>query len=338
MLDAVVIRPPGRHVRCARCQTTWYQEPALDLGAESMLRGPVEPVTDKARMLPPPSIRSTSLPRDHISQFEEDNQSGYRDRQRDLTRDLNRDLPREAGRDAGRDIGRDIARDFAREIPRDVTRDAPREVTREISRDSLRDMGRNLDRRETEIERGRDPEAGPGFQNADRRFETHDIDDELSRRERRNEREISKGKSSRWWVGIAAIMALVLGLGWVGDAYREQIVMAAPQTAGVYELFGYKVNARGLDFEGVTYAREIDNGVAVLAIRGQIVNLTNNELPVPKVKVTVRDADKRDLYQWTFVPETAKLTGKGRTAFATRLESPPPDAWDLEIRFAKAGE
>ena len=133
--------------------------------------------------------------------------------------------------------------------------------------------------------------------------------------------------------------ALVMVAGIVGVQFREQIVKIEPATASLYERLGYgEINSRGLDFEGVTYAREIDNGVTVLAIRGQIVNVSDRELPVPPVRVTVRDADKRDLYQWTFTPETPKLTPKSRADFTTRLESPPPDAWDLEIRFAKAGE
>jgi hypothetical protein len=75
-----------------------------------------------------------------------------------------------------------------------------------------------------------------------------------------------------------------------------------------------------------------------LAIRGQIVNASDRELPVPKVQVTVRDADKQQLYKWSFPPDMSKLGAKSRAPFSTRLESPPPEAWDLDIRFAKPGE
>ncbi len=57
-LGAGDIRPPGRHVRCARCQHTWFQEPSDDL--PTPIPVPVEepehvgPITDRSRMLGPP--------------------------------------------------------------------------------------------------------------------------------------------------------------------------------------------------------------------------------------------------------------------------------------------
>src|SRR6185436_7543058 len=59
LLEAGVVQPPGRQVRCARCTHTWFQDsaPASDLPKPVLMEEPDVPhgpVTDKSRMLPPP--------------------------------------------------------------------------------------------------------------------------------------------------------------------------------------------------------------------------------------------------------------------------------------------
>src|SRR5436190_5289885 len=57
LLEAGVVQPPGRQVRCARCTHSWFQEPAPDLPKPVLMEEPDVPrgpVTDKSRMLPPP--------------------------------------------------------------------------------------------------------------------------------------------------------------------------------------------------------------------------------------------------------------------------------------------
>ncbi len=69
LLEAGVVRPPGRQVRCARCQHMWFQEPSQDLPTPIPI--PVEeqvftgPITDRSRMLGPPPAEPAmhSLPR-----------------------------------------------------------------------------------------------------------------------------------------------------------------------------------------------------------------------------------------------------------------------------------
>lgn len=354
VLDAAVLRPPGRHVRCARCQTTWFQEPALDLGAEAMIPEPArEPVSDKSRMLPaPPRIGAQT-------ERETADAGGYRDRQRDLARDLDRDLPRDSlprdslsrdplSRDSGRDGLRDPLRDGGQ---RDVVREALGQepsyapappVTREITRESMRDMSRDLDRREPAHDRGRF-EPAPNLRSGDIAFdEPQRSEPSVDRRrvadDRRRGDDRTKRGSSGLLIGGGMFLALIAGIAFVADSMHEQIVEVFPSTRGIYSMLGYSATPRGLDFADISYAKEIENGVTVLAIRGQIVNVTDREVAVPKMRVTVSDSEKQKLYQWTVPPDRSKVGPKSRIPLSIRLESPPPEAWYLDIRFAKAGE
>lgn len=337
VLDATVLRPPGRHVRCARCQTTWFQEPALDLGAEAMIPETArEPVSDKSRMLPaPPRIGAQA-------EREVPDMGGYRDRQRDLARDLDRDLPRETGRDGHRDPLRDPPqRDVVREALGHDSNYGSQPVTREISRDVVRDMGRELDRRDHSQDRRFEP--APVIRSGDIAFDEPVRSDPSTERrrvsdDRRRGEERKKGGMSGLLIGGGMFLSLLAGVAFVADSMHAQIVEVFPGTRGIFSMLGYAPAQRGLDFANITHGKEIENGVTVLAIRGQIVNVTDHEVAVPKMRVTVSDSEKQKLYQWTVPPEQTKIGPKSKIPLSIRLESPPPEAWYLDIRFAKAGE
>jgi predicted Zn finger-like uncharacterized protein len=134
------------------------------------------------------------------------------------------------------------------------------------------------------------------------------------------------------WVGLIAII-LLIGLSAV--RYRQEIAAIWPQSAGVYEKLGMPVKMLGLDFEGVNYHRESEDGQLVLAVTGQIVNKGARELAVPQsVRVTLSDAANHELYHWNFKPPVSSLRAGQISSFTTRLSSPPAGARHLEVRFA----
>ena len=137
------------------------------------------------------------------------------------------------------------------------------------------------------------------------------------------------------WVGLFALLA---GIIWAAAAYRQQVVAVLPQSASLYSKLGLQTNAGGLRFDSVQYHEEIQDGQPVLAITGRLMNVSRRELPVPQVRVTLTDNDKRELYHWNFVPDVMTLRPGQATRFVTRLSSPPAAARHLDLRFAKAGE
>ncbi|MEI9996264.1 MAG: DUF3426 domain-containing protein [Rhizomicrobium sp.] len=148
----------------------------------------------------------------------------------------------------------------------------------------------------------------------------------------------------RWLSGVALaggwvlLVGLVVVIGWAAVSFRDSIATWLPQTSSFYAAAGLPVNARGIDFTDVGRAIETEDGQQVLAVTGKIVNRSNHELTVPLVRVALFDADRHELYHWTFVPGVSTLKPGQVAKFRTRLSSPPAGTHDLEIRFAQAGE
>ena len=136
--------------------------------------------------------------------------------------------------------------------------------------------------------------------------------------------------------GWAGLIAVVLLIGFSAVRYRQHIASIWPQSAGVYTRLGLPVSAGGIDFRNVDYKRESEDGQPVLLVTGQIVNLSGRELPIPQtVRVTLTDADNRELYHWPFKPTATTLKAGGSLPFRTRLSSPPAAARFAVVTFAK---
>jgi predicted Zn finger-like uncharacterized protein len=136
--------------------------------------------------------------------------------------------------------------------------------------------------------------------------------------------------------GWAGLVAVVLLIGYSAVRYRQDIAAIWPQSAAVYSGVGLKVNAGGIDFRNVAYKRESEDGQPVLVVTGQIVNLASRELPIPQaVRVTLTDADNRELYHWPFKPSAPTLKAGGVLPFRTRLTNPPAAARFAVVTFAK---
>jgi predicted Zn finger-like uncharacterized protein len=115
---------------------------------------------------------------------------------------------------------------------------------------------------------------------------------------------------------------------------RETFVALAPQTAKLYAALGLPVNLRGLEFASVNTAMGMDEDQPVLIVQGEIRNIRSASVDVPPIRVMLRGADGRDIYEWTAdAPRTTLGTGE-TVVFRTRLASPPTDGRDVVVRFA----
>ncbi len=142
---------------------------------------------------------------------------------------------------------------------------------------------------------------------------------------------------TRWRMGQVAGFAglgLFVGLTLLAlYSFKEELVAAWPATASLYAVLNEPVNPQRMEFQNVSYEHQYENGLPVLSISGEVVNVGDARLSVPRVRVGLRDEGQNELYAWTFALPEPDLDPSETAEFVTRLSSPPIDARDLEIRF-----
>ena len=133
------------------------------------------------------------------------------------------------------------------------------------------------------------------------------------------------------WLGLVVVVLLI---GWAAVSYRQEVAALWPQSATLYSALGLPVNAHGIAFTDVAYHSETEDKETVLAVTGNLVNISGRELAVPPVRVTLTDIDGRELYHWEFTPDVSVLRAGQSAKFLTRLSSPPKGARRLKVQFA----
>jgi len=132
-----------------------------------------------------------------------------------------------------------------------------------------------------------------------------------------------------WLIGVLVILIVASAV--IG---RNEIVAGFPASATIYQTLGLPVTLQlGLQFEGVESRRLEEGGIAVLVVEGAVVNVTDQERPVPPIRVTLLDGTGRRLQQELFQAEAAQLDGGGRTTFSGRLVNPAEQARTFSVTF-----
>ena len=137
-------------------------------------------------------------------------------------------------------------------------------------------------------------------------------------------------RCARWLALAAAVLAPVL----VMLLLPQQVARAFPPALRLYAIAGLDINLRGLEFRNVGQQHLFADKVRVLAIQGEIVNVSGREQHIPVIQFTLRDWRKAAIYEWSLKPATRPIKAGEVSTFLTRLASPPEAAEAVEIRFA----
>ena len=137
------------------------------------------------------------------------------------------------------------------------------------------------------------------------------------------------------WGAFAAAMAVPVILAAI---FPETVVRAAPATVSAYEALGKDINIYGIDLRRIEMQHMVVEGARVLAVKGEIVNISGGSRKIPSLRFGLRDAASTEVYQWTLDSGARPLKAGEVTSFVTRVASPPETARHLQIRFAHADE
>ena len=140
--------------------------------------------------------------------------------------------------------------------------------------------------------------------------------------------------AAMWSLLVVAIVG-VLGAGF---ALRDVIIQTWPAAESLYRLAGIQdaVPGAGLNLRNASQKWSSRDGVRVLTVEGEIVNVSEDVREVPKIQGVLFDKDNRELQRWTFsAPESRLLPGEN-VAFRTELENPAAGATKLTVVFAQS--
>lgn len=141
------------------------------------------------------------------------------------------------------------------------------------------------------------------------------------------------GGGWRAWVLLLFFIAAIALAGWYG---RERIVEAWPAAARIYATLGIGGGAPrefGLVLRELNSTTTTEDGVNVLSISGEVANVIAEARPAPKLRVILRDAEKRAIREWTHDLDAGEIPPGGNRRFTTSLRDPPAEARDLEVTF-----
>jgi predicted Zn finger-like uncharacterized protein len=139
-----------------------------------------------------------------------------------------------------------------------------------------------------------------------------------------------KAKSRSPLALVAILLVCVMTYGVVS---RQSVVRAAPELASLYAAIGIPVNLRGLEFQNIRTKQEIHEGITVLSIEGEVENIVNRAVELPRVRLSVLGENGVEIYSWTALLPRSILYPHERVSFKSRLASPPAAADRIMVRF-----
>ncbi|MCF4124154.1 zinc-ribbon domain-containing protein [Methylobacterium sp. SyP6R] len=147
----------------------------------------------------------------------------------------------------------------------------------------------------------------------------------------------AKAAPARRRLAVAALA--VAGCAAIGlslmPAGRAAIVRALPQTARLYAGIGLPVNLRGLTFRDVAAYQVPDaSGVGRLVVEGDVVSASKEAVPVPPLRVELRDEHGQVIFRWTAEAPRDRLEPEESARFRAELPNAPAKGRAVLVRFA----
>ena len=135
--------------------------------------------------------------------------------------------------------------------------------------------------------------------------------------------------AAAWAVFFSVISGVALAL----VTLRSEIMAALPGTTSLYRAIGFDVAESGIDFADVSYRWTVAQGKPMIEVKGQVVNVTDRRLTVPRVLINVRDSQSSDAVKVTASVPTESLAPRESANFTLEFVSPPKNISQIELEF-----
>ncbi len=116
---------------------------------------------------------------------------------------------------------------------------------------------------------------------------------------------------------------------------RTSVIALFPPAAKLYSMVGLSVAPPGLGLEirKTSPRRDVENGVPVLIVEGEVANISNVAVDVPKLKVMLNDKGGNEVQSWTFSVTEPRLMPGASETFRTSIERPSTSAANVAMDF-----
>ena len=135
--------------------------------------------------------------------------------------------------------------------------------------------------------------------------------------------------AAAWAMFFSVISGVALAL----VTLRSDIMAALPGTSSLYRAIGFDVAESGIDFADVSYRWTVAQGKPMIEVKGQVVNVTDRRLTVPRVLINVRDSQSSDAVKVTASVPTESLAPRESASFTLEFMSPPKNISQIELEF-----
>jgi hypothetical protein len=130
----------------------------------------------------------------------------------------------------------------------------------------------------------------------------------------------------RFFLPLLIVFALVAP----AEAERPQRLSDRPApTVKLVPSLGWRLSA--------VATTDVQDGVDVLMIEGDVFNAGGSERPSPKIHIAVQDGAGRDIYRWTVPTDQDRIKPGDYAPFRARLESPPRDMERVVVSVGQPG-
>lgn len=142
-----------------------------------------------------------------------------------------------------------------------------------------------------------------------------------------------RGGARTAWIVCAVLLVAILAVLWFG---RGPIALAVPQAEAIYA--GIGIDAFPPPGEGLEIEFSVSAEGGKLALKGEVINVSNGARDIPELHVVISDADKNRLKTWSFVMDARRLGPGERAAFASQTEDVPAQAANVSVLFTNPDE